>query len=270
MRRTLLFFVLCGFLMSSRGARAATHDMDAVAERYVHLVLALGQHDPDYVDAFYGPAEWKTQAEKEKKSLDAIGAEAAELNATLAKTPGARNSGDEMLKLRREYLKKQISALAARVRMLKGEKLKFDDESRALYDAVAPTYPDSHFDEIIKQLEAKIPGPSRTGDSLWERYENWRKPFVIPKEKLDTVFQLAIKECRARTLAHVALPPNESFTVEYVTNKPWGGYNWYQGNFHSVIQVNTDLHRSRGRSGGARRLSRASRLQFAAGKEPGP
>ena len=226
--------------------------MNAVAERYVHLVLALGQHDPDYVDAFYGPAEWKTQAEKEKKSLDAIGAEAAELvkklrvertTAPLVESSDAGNSGDEMLKLRREYLQKQISALAARVRMLKGEKLKFDDESRALYDAVAPTYRDSHFDEIIAQLEKKIPGTNRQSgsDPLWKRYEEWRKPFVIPKEKLDTVFQLAIKECRARTLAHVALPPNESFTVEYVTNKPWGGYNWYKGNFHSVIQVNTDL-----------------------------
>jgi hypothetical protein len=226
--------------MSSGGARAATDAMNAVAERYVHLVLALGQHDPDYVDAFYGPAEWKTQAEKEKKSLDAIGAEAAELIAALAKTPIA---GDDVLQLRREYLQKQVAALAARVPMLKGEKLKFDDESRALYDAVAPTYrqsgsdPDSHFDKIIAELEKKIPG---TGP-LWERYEMWRKPFVISKEKLDTVFQLAIKECRARTLAHVALPPNESFAVEYVTNKPWGGYNWYKGNFHSVIQVNTDL-----------------------------
>jgi hypothetical protein len=240
MRRILFLFVLCGFLMSNGRAQAATDAMNAVAERYVHLVLALGQHDSDYVDAFYGPAEWKTQAEKEKKSLDAIGAEAAELSATLAKTP---NAGDQLRRLRREYLQKQISALAARVRILKGEKLKFDDESRALYDAVAPTFPDSHFDQIIAQLEAKIPGegPSRTGGSLWERYEMWRKPFVIPKEKLDTVFQLAIKECRARTLAHIALPPNESFTVEYVTNKPWGGYNWYKGNFHSVIQVNTDL-----------------------------
>ncbi len=236
MRRMLSLFVFCGFLMSSGGARAAD-GMNAIAERYAHLVLALGQHDPDYVDAFYGPAEWKTQAEKEKKSLDAIGAEAAELIATLAKTPDAATSGDEMLKLRREYLQKQISALAARVRMLKGEKLKFDDESRALYDAVAPTFPDSHFDQINAQLEAKIPGKG----PLWQRYEMWRKPFVIPKEKLDTVFQLAIKECRARTLAHVALPPNESFTVEYVTNKPWGGYNWFKGNFHSVIQVNTDL-----------------------------
>src|SRR5215510_10301994 len=185
MRRILLLFVLCGLVTVSGNVRSATDGMKTIAERYVHLVLALGQHDPDYVDAFYGPAEWKTQAEKEKKSLDAIGAEAAELTAILAKIPEAATSGDEMLKLRREYLQKQISALAARVRMLKDEKLKFDDESRALYDAVAPTYPDSHFDQIIKQLEAKVPGSG----PLWQRYENWRKPFVIPKEKLDAVFQ---------------------------------------------------------------------------------
>ena len=250
MRRILFLCILCGLLMSRAGARAAD-TMNAVAERYVHLVLALGEHDPDYVDAFYGPAKWKTQAEKENKSLNVIGAETAELMqkltvertaAPLVESSDAGNSGDEMLKLRREYLQKQISALAARVRMLKGEKLKFDDESRALYDAVAPTFSDLHFDEIVAQLDKKIPGPSRTGGTpLWQRYENWRKPFVIPKEKLDTVFQLAIKECRSRTLAHVSLPPNESFTVEYVTNKPWGGYNWYKGNFHSVIQVNTDL-----------------------------
>ena len=36
------------------------------------------------------------------------------------------------------------------------------------------------------------------------------------------------------------LPP-EHFTVEYVTNKSWSGYNWYQGGFRSLIQVNTDL-----------------------------
>lgn len=229
----------------SVGAQAADV-MNPVAEKYAHLVLALGQHDPDYVDAFYGPAEWKAVAEREKKPLDVIGTEGAELlksivDGTAASRPLA-DSRDDLIQLRREYLQKQISALAARVRMLKGEKLKFDAESRALYDAVAPTFSDSHFDQIISQLESKIPrSPSRTNDSLWEHYENWRKPFVIPKEKLDTVFQAAIKECRARTLAHIALPPNESFTVEYVTNKPWGGYNWYKGNFHSVIQVNTDL-----------------------------
>src|SRR5437764_5583157 len=152
MRRILFVFVLCGRLISSEGAYAA-EGMNIVAERYAHLVLALGQHDPDYVDAFYGPAEWKTQAEKTKQSLDAIAAEAAVLlqqlrvertAAPLAESSKADKSksndmdcctldANDLVQLRREYLQKQVSALAARVRMLKGEKLKFDDESRALY-----------------------------------------------------------------------------------------------------------------------------------------
>ena len=120
---------------------------------------------------------------------------------------------------------------------MKGQHEKFDDESRSLYDAVAPTLPDSHFQKILDQLEKKIPGKG----PLAERYEQWRKSFIIPKDKLDTVFQLAIKETRARTLAHIKLPPNEGFKVEYVTDKPWGGYNWYKGDYQSVIQVNTDV-----------------------------
>src|SRR5256885_16982840 len=104
MRRAAFLFVLCGFLMSSGGAQAA-HAMNDVAERYVHLVLALGQHDPDYVDAFYGPAEWKTQAEEQKKSLEAIGAEAAKLSVTLIETPIPPGTPDsDLRRLRPEYL----------------------------------------------------------------------------------------------------------------------------------------------------------------------
>jgi hypothetical protein len=39
----------------------------------------------------------------------------------------------------------------------------------------------------------------------------------------------------------MTLPANEHFTVEYVTGKSWSGYNWYQGGFRSLIQVNTGL-----------------------------
>ena len=38
--------------------------MNVVAESYVKLVLALGQHDAAYVDAYYGPPEWKSEAER--------------------------------------------------------------------------------------------------------------------------------------------------------------------------------------------------------------
>jgi hypothetical protein len=74
-----------------------------------------------------------------------------------------------------------------------------------------------------------------------ERYDAYRRAFVIPRDKLDAVFQRAIQACRERTREHVTLPEGEQFTVEYVTNKSWSGYNWYQGGFRSLIQVNTDL-----------------------------
>jgi len=212
---------------------ATATSLNKIAEAYVKLVLALGQHDPDYVDAYYGPPEWKQQLQG-KKPLDSLALEANRLRDQLAKIS---NPTDEMERLRLAYLTKQLSAFEARVRILKGERLKFDEESQALYDAVAPRFLETHFQEILAKLESKLPGEG----TLLQRYENWRRAFVIPKDKLDTVFQLAIKACRERTLAHIKLPPNENFTVEYVTNKPWGGYNWYKGNYRSVIQVNTDL-----------------------------
>ena len=214
------------------GARGGAVDM--IAEEYVKLVLAVGQHDADYVDAYYGPAEWKTAAEAAKLDLTVIALKASELTAALGVR---RTPSDEMQHLRVQYLDRQLSALSARVRMLRGERLSFDDESRALYDAVAPTLPESHFQAILDRLDKRFPGSG----PVVERYEAFRRAFVIPRDKLDTVFQRAIQGCRERTLRHVTLPGEERFSVEYVTNKSWSGYNWYQGGFRSLIQVNTDL-----------------------------
>ena len=33
----------------------------------------------------------------------------------------------------------------------------------------------------------------------------------------------------------MTLPAAESFTVEYVENKPWSGYNWYQGGYRTQV-----------------------------------
>jgi hypothetical protein len=214
--------------------------MDAyksVAEQYVKLVLAVGQHDADYVDAFYGPAEWRKEAEAARKPLATIDAEAAatvdKLNAITFK-PAPQDA--EMWNLRKQYLTRQIAALRSRVAMLQGKKMTFDEESQALYDAVAPVIPESEFEGVLKQLSDKLPGDG----SLIERYDRFKQSFIIPTNRLDRVFQEAIRGCRGR-MPGVGLPINERFSVEYVTNKSWSGYNWYQGNFKSLIQVNTDL-----------------------------
>jgi hypothetical protein len=209
----------------------------SVAEQYVKLVLAVGQHDGDYVDAFYGPAEWRKEAEAAKQPLAAIDTRAAAVEAELARItvkPDPRDA--EMWGLRRQYLTRQLASLRSRVAMLQGKKLTFDEESLALYDAVAPVIPESEFDAVLAQLSAALPGEG----PLIDRYDRFKQAFVIPRNRLDRVFQEAIRGCRARTPS-LDFPMQERFTIEYVTNKSWSGYNWYQGDFKSLIQVNTDL-----------------------------
>jgi hypothetical protein len=209
----------------------------SVAEQYVKLVLAVGQHDGDYVDAYYGPAEWRTEAETARPPLSAIDEKAAAVEAELGAINFKPPSLDaEMWTLRRQYLARQLAALRSRVAMLQGKRLTFDEESLALYDAVAPVKPVAEFEAVLTQLEAKLPG---TG-TLIERYDRFKQAFVIPTARLDRVFNEAIRACRARSPS-LNLPLQERFTVEYVTNKSWSGYNWYQGDFRSLIQVNTDL-----------------------------
>ncbi len=213
-----------------------TLPMNTLAERYAKLVLALGQHDADYVDAFYGPPEWKAEAERQKAPLGLIATDADRLIAQIPELRAA-DRRDELVVLRREYLRRQLEALGARVRMLEGATLTFDEESQALYDAVAPVHPESYFAAALEEIDQALPGQG----ALVDRYEAFRQQFIIPADRLARVFDRAIAECRSRALPYVQLPANERFTVEYVRNKPWSGYNWYQGNYRSLIQVNTDL-----------------------------
>lgn len=247
-RAAMVVLVACGTSLTpaaGQAARAAQGSspskptevtpMNLIAERYVRLVLAVGEHDPDYVDAYYGPPAWRDEVRKAKQGLPALRSQAEALLADLAK-PGAAPA-DELSQLRHAYLQRQLLALRTRVDMLTGTKLGFDAESQALYDAVAPTHAESDFQAVLQELERAVPGEGPLG----ARLESFRKGFQIPAERLDTVFKAAITECRRRTLAHVELPQQESFELEYVTGKPWSGYNWYKGNYHSLIQVNTDL-----------------------------
>ncbi len=216
--------------------QAQTKTMNSFGERYVRLVLAMGQHDADYVDAYYGPAAWKKDVDEQKLPLAEIQSLAAALARDVQGVAPAAGA-DELDRLRHTYLSRQLDALRARAAMLSGTKMTFDQESNALYDAVAPRHTEGEFEKVLSDLAARLPGSG----SLLERYEAFRGRFVIPRERLDATFKAAIEGCRARTLTHIALPPGESFTVEYVTGKSWSGYNWYQGNYRSLIQVNTDL-----------------------------
>ena len=201
-----------------------------VAESYVKLVLAVGKHDADYVDAYYGPNEWKREVDSASLPLPEIEQRAHELVAEVGDT-------STLDPRRKAYLLGQIRALVARVRMLRGTRFSFDEEARALYDVTPPVNTEQHFQDIVSRLDGTLPGRG----AVPARYVSYRNQFVIPPARIDAVFQAAIAAGQERTTRHIPLPPNESFVVEYVMDKPWSGYNWYQGHYRSLIQVNTSL-----------------------------
>jgi hypothetical protein len=217
---------------------AAPMTLDSRAEAYVHLVLALGEHDADYVDAYIGPAEWREQAKSSQLGLEEIERRAREASAGLSEL----SFDNQLEELRARHLEKSFDSLLARVAMLSGERLSFDEESLALYDAVAPARGAEHYQGVLYQLEEALPPKSPIEPQpLVDRYAAFRSDFIVPPDRLDAVLTAAIDACREKTRAYVDLPESEAFTVEYVTDKSWSGYNWYQGEYQSLIQINTDL-----------------------------
>jgi len=142
-----------------------------------------------------------------------------------------------MLGARIDNLIQRLRALATRIALTQGKTLPFDEESRRLFGTAAPDHDAAHFQAILDEIDSLLEGE---GD-LSARVNRFRDQFVIPPHRLGDVFDAAIAECRRRTLLYIELPANESFVLEYVSDKPWSAYNWYQGNAQSLIQVNTDL-----------------------------
>ena len=237
MRNLLLLFLSLSLISCS--PKETTPDMNSIAEKFVKLVLKVGQYNPAIVDAYHGPDEWKpaelSEAQKDNYPLNELLIQVEDLQNSLNKIEDANLTEEEVM--RKTFLSKQLIAIKAKIEMAGGKKYKFDEESQMLYDGAAPHLTQEHFSEILSDLDKLLPGK---GD-VAKRFENYRNQFIIPIEKLDTVFMTAIKEGRKRTLKYIPLPEKESFVVEYVKDKPWGAYNWYKGNSFSVIQVNTDL-----------------------------
>ena len=234
----VLFLFSCGEQKNEINSNLES-SMNSIAEQYVKLVLRIGTIDSDYVDAYYGPEDWKPTKSSSQNTdslfIQNLYDEAGLLLDSLENL--SNENSDELLTLRFRFLYKQILAARAKLFMLAGGKFTFDEEAKALYDADVPTNDSLHFKNLIDEISELLPGH----DELTDRWQEYRKEFIIPTEKLDKVFQTSIGECRKRTLEHIKLPAKESFKVEYVKDQPWGAYNWYKGNSFSVIQVNTDL-----------------------------
>lgn len=233
--------ILSFFFLSFGIARGATMEpLNEIAESYVKLALQIGQYDADFVDAYYGPPEWKpkenTKAPETSDTYPRFLKQATALQGRLRSVP---KTGMSALRLQRyEFLDSLLGSAVARMEVKSGRKLSFDEESRRTYGVVAPSYTIKSFESELKELDAALPGKG----PLSERYNQFRKGFVVTPEKIKPLFEVALKEARKRTLKYITLPKNESFEMELLsTDAGWGAYNWYKGNAHSLIQINTKV-----------------------------
>ena len=232
----ILSFLLAVACKQQPIAFSGKEKLDRLAQQYVRLGLNIGQYDKDFVDAYYGPDSLQPQTPKLAVfPKDSLLASVDRLVSELRKF--ITEEKNDTLAARANWIAHQLTAYGRRIKIFSGEYASFDEESKELFGAIAPTYPESYFQALVSRLDSALPG----NGNINARFQALANRFIIPKNKLDTVFKAAIAECRKRTLAHYLLPVNENFTLEYVTNKPWSGYNWYKGDYKSVIQINTDL-----------------------------
>jgi hypothetical protein len=206
--------------------------LSSVARDYVVLQMAIGEKEEGYIDAFTGDPALKTegQALAARSDLPALAARVAQLRTRVE----ALNAEEPR---RAAFMAAQLTAAATRLRMLQGEKLPFVEEAQGLFGVRPDLKPLASYDPVLARIETLVPGEG----TLADRVEAYQNRFVIPRDKLETVFRTAIAACRAATVENIALPPTERFDLAFVTGKSWSGYNYYLGQFKSRIEINTDL-----------------------------
>ena len=209
--------------------------LDKIAVDFVRLTLEAGEREPGYVDAYYGPEEYQRAAKLAPRPVSTLRKEADRLQMLLAKVPAKDLDADQ--RRRKLFLKGQLRAAQTRLAMLAGDKFSFEDEAEGLFSVRPVLKPLKSYDPILARIDKIVPGK---GD-LAARVDAFQNRYVIPTDRLEPVMKAGIAACKAKTEQHIKLPADERFDLEFVTKKPWSGYNWYKGKAHSLIQINTDL-----------------------------
>ncbi len=205
-------------------------ELDPLSRAYVLLAFGIERHVPGYVDAYVGPDTLRDEAltgepPEPARLLDAARA----LAVGVAETAGSET--------RVGYLTAQVAAMIVTCRRLAGERLAYRDEVRSCFDVEPERTPDETFQEAIAELDALLPGEGPVA----ERMIAWRRRFEVTPEAAQRLIDVIVPEIRRRTAAIVELPAGEAVEFRFVTDQPWSGYNWYLGDAHSRVELNTDL-----------------------------
>jgi hypothetical protein len=232
-RSVVLFSVATAAVATaSCGASADSRDteIDRIARQYVELVTALADRDPDSASGDAAIIRVTRPAGARRRALSTIAVE-------------ARAAADEVRQLatapeeRREWLIAQLTAVAARASIQSGAKLTFKQEFLQLFGTPPPeqSSDESATEPVRRGLDTLLPGAGTPA----ARLAAFEGQMAVPAARLPSVFHRALEECRTKTLARLALPPDERVDVAFVSGRPWSAFSTYLGKGRSRIDVNT-------------------------------
>jgi hypothetical protein len=227
-------FLFAPFLVPLACRRAQSlSTVDDCVHEYLRLVVSLGERDPDSLDFYFGPESLVSEERRNPPKLGELHLRTLSLRERVCGLHPVSAVDAE----RAAFLLAQLDALALRSQQLAGVNLPFDAESYTFFGVIAPVDQASSRRNAIRN---ELAGLLQHNDNLAHVYTTYDAKFVVRRDKVPALMDEALRQCRAKTLQHIALPASEHVDVSYVFHKPWSAFSRYRGHAHTLIQVNMD------------------------------
>jgi hypothetical protein len=197
---------------------------------YVRLGLRFDRLEAGFVDAYTGDRRIRAQVADETAPTPRLLRDQA--RALLRELDVADLPADRI-----EYLRGQLTGLECTARKMNGEPVGFVDEVRSYFQVEVVLGDESVYAAAHAELDALLPG----GGSLAERYAAHRRREECPPDRLEGAVHALSSALRDRVRGQYGLPEVETVHYEVVTDQPWSGFNYYEGDYRSRVAINADL-----------------------------
>jgi hypothetical protein len=215
------------YLAIARHFPSGARRLERQAEEFVTLALSLGNQHSKEVDAYFGPSHLDTRGKPYGPSLQMLAQQTRSLRADLQTTDDDESG-------RRAKLLLQVTRFGGLLEVIQTpNKLGFDEEALLVYGMEPSSVDREAANRILQRLDTLLPGSG----SLALRVESFRNQFIVPPDRQTAVFERALSECRARTLAKWSLPADERLKVEW-TREVDAAWHRYEGHHRSALQLN--------------------------------
>ncbi|GAA2772981.1 DUF885 domain-containing protein [Mycolicibacterium pallens] len=201
---------------------------------YLTLGLRFDRIEEGYVDSFTGDPELRRAVADEPAPEPAdLVRQADRLLAELPQVPREAGFTDQ----RADFIGAHLRALQVSARKFAGEEVGFVDEVRNYFDVEISRGDPERYRAAHARIDEVLAGSG----SLTERMDAHRQSDEIPPERLEECIHAFSSALRDKVRATYPLPDTETIVYEVVTDKPWSGFNYYNGNYTSTVAVNADL-----------------------------